>query len=324
MTAVAKGEKFAMPKITLVTVVIVAVLALAGDAAGSASATSWFVGGTKLPTGSKVELASKGEVYESSVLNVPTLSLKVSCTGLGVGGEIIGESSGHAALAFEGCSEIEPKTCRVNPSTVVTEPLTTTVTNGSAPDGKVLVTPRSGTLLTTLVFEGSCSLAGEKPVTGKVTLNAPTLQEELAEQVVEGLGSTENNSLEVAKNKAYIEKGKAGLALASGTPFGTAEGIFAWVKAEPNPVKFEGELEVSITKAVTFKNVGLLNTGVLPAALVTVPYSIVKDGCVGVVLKKLSGNTCEIEVLLKPKAMNTAGELIIPGYIRVPLVGKAP
>ena len=52
---------------------------------------------------------------------------------------------------------------------------------------------------------------------GSVRVNAPTGQTEEELQAIEGQGSFENNSLEVAGDKSYIEGGKALLKLASGS-----------------------------------------------------------------------------------------------------------
>jgi len=206
-----------MSRATVIITASVAALILSAVGAASASA-EWYINGAKLPAGSKVALATKAVVDEPAILNVPKLSLKISCSGLGaVKPELIGTTKGRAEhLLFEGCSEIEPKTCRLNPSTIETEPvLWLTHESFSIFGFEVWLVHEEETILATLVFEGSCSLAGEKPVRGAVTLGAPTLKTENTSQLLEGLGSLENNSLEVAKNKAYIEKGKVLVKLAS-------------------------------------------------------------------------------------------------------------
>jgi hypothetical protein len=208
-----------MPKATAIVMSFLMTLALSAIASTSASA-AWYVGGKKLASGEKIALSTKAVVDEQPVLNVPTLSLKISCSGFsGVKPEIEGTTKGQVEhLNLEGCSEIEPKTCKLNPSNIQTEPLYWLVHEVVIGDGEIwLLHSQGGTLLATFVFEGSCSLAGEKPITGSVALLAPTLHSEEVSQLLEGIGSIENNSLEVAKNKAYIEKGKVLLKLASGS-----------------------------------------------------------------------------------------------------------
>src|ERR1700691_2230170 len=155
------------------------------------------------------------------VLSAPNLSLKITCSGLGgEKPEITGGNTGQAeSLNFESCSEIEPKNCRLKTPTITTEPIVATVTAGGSPDDNTLFMPSSGRVLATLDFGshiGTCDIAGEQPLEGKVKLKASTLQEELASQPIEAMGSTENNSLEVDGNKAFLIGGKALLKLANG------------------------------------------------------------------------------------------------------------
>jgi hypothetical protein len=67
---------------------------------------------------------------------------------------------------------------------------------------------------------GTCSLAGEQGIDGRVNLKLGTGQTEEVSQALEGLGSSEGNlSLIIDKNNAYIEGGKTLLSLASGSKF---------------------------------------------------------------------------------------------------------
>jgi hypothetical protein len=211
-----------MFKIKITTAAVLAVLALSAVAVSTASA-GWFIGGEELPAGSKAALSTKTTVTEPFVLNSPKLSLKISCPGLsGVKPEIIGTTKAQAEeLKIEGCSEVEPKTCKVETATISTEPIIATPLESEFPADKVLLAPKTGTNIAGIDFVGSCSLAGEKPLNGKINLNAPTLQEEATGQPIEALGSTEgNNSLEIGGNKAYLEKGKTPIKLASEMIFG--------------------------------------------------------------------------------------------------------
>jgi hypothetical protein len=179
----------------------------------------WRIAGAALPPGSKAALSTKAVVDEPATLNVPGLSLKISCSGLsGTKPEIIGENEGAVEhLTFEGCSEITPTTCKLETPTISTEPITALAFDAISPDVRVHFTPKSGKSFATLTFVGSCSLAGEKPVNGTVTVDAPNGQSEEVSHALAGLGSQENNSLEVSGQKGYLEKGKALLKLASGS-----------------------------------------------------------------------------------------------------------
>lgn len=219
-----------MTKVKLLLTTCIAVLALSSLGVASASAMSWFVGGAQLPTGSKAALVSKAVLEQPAVLNVPGLALKVSCTGLsGEKAEIEGGTSkGKAtALSFEGCSEVSPSTCKVSPSTIVTEPNIDWLTHlsGVTPPGVKWLIHREGTsnVLATVTFVGSCSFAGEKPVSGTVGLLASHGSSEEVSQLLEGIGSLENPSLEIGGNKAFIEGGKALLKLVSGSKWSFRE-----------------------------------------------------------------------------------------------------
>jgi hypothetical protein len=229
----AKGDHTAMCKIRSIVMAFYVALALSALVAGTASAAGWSVGGAELPVGSKQALATAATVTESPVLNVPSLGIKISCSKLsGKEPEIIGTTTGKAkSFTFGGCSELAPPKCSVE-SEIPTEPVQADPASREALEEGLLVTPQSGTILASIIFSGSsCSIAGEKPLKGKVVLNAPTLFEEVTEQRLEGLGTLENSSLEIGGNKAYIEGGKMGLKLANGKPVKFGPGIVVLPKA---------------------------------------------------------------------------------------------
>jgi hypothetical protein len=90
----------------------------------------------------------------------------------------------------------------------------------SAPSAALIrFAPENGNVFATLVFKGTCSEAGEQPVDGRLVARSIGASAELAKHPLEGLGTTENNSLELLKGKAYLEKGKALIELASGLEF---------------------------------------------------------------------------------------------------------
>jgi hypothetical protein len=198
---------------------------LAKGTLGVTSQASWFVNGTKLPAGSKQALSTTARVASAPVLNVPSLNIKISCSGLsGESPEIVGTTTGKAkSLIFEKCSEIAPAKCSVE-TTIPTLAVQADPFFNVLQEDRVQFKPQSGTTFATIDFLGSeCPVAGEKPVKGAVAVNAPTDQTELAEQPIEGLGTVENNSLEITGDKGYIEGGKAFLKLASGAKWSFQE-----------------------------------------------------------------------------------------------------
>jgi len=198
---------------------LIAASGLSAVAASSASAGSWFVNGTKLAKGATVALATTAHVDESTVLSVPSLGIKLTCSGNTLKGEaayIQGEAYGGAkSLTFEGCSEITPNTCTIQ-TTIATEPVVASVETGNAPLDRILFKPAQDRVFATINFKGSCVEAGEQGVDGAVVLDSSTGQTESVTQPLQGLGTTENNSLEILEKKAYLVGGKALLTLASG------------------------------------------------------------------------------------------------------------
>jgi hypothetical protein len=206
-----------MSRIKRIPAIFVAALVVGMLAASPAGAAgSWFVNGVKLPVGSKVALAATTRVTEAVVFNVPSLNIKFSCSGANrKEPEIIGTTVAKAtSLIFTGCSEIAPAKCSVE-SEVLTEPVQGEPFFTTA-KLKVLFTPQSGTKLATINFLGAeCSISGEKVAKGKLVGNASMNQTELTEQVLEALGTTENNSFEITGSKVYLERGKSFAKLAS-------------------------------------------------------------------------------------------------------------
>jgi hypothetical protein len=212
-----------LSKAKLVGAVLVVAFAFSAIAATSASAAgSWFVTGTKLAEKATLALSSTAQVDESTVLNVPSIGIRLTCTGgtgkvlKGKGPYIQGPNTGGAeSLIFQGCSEIQPVGCTIAEE-IPTEPVVATLeTSAKSPEDRIVFAPGKK-VFANVEFKGSCALAGEKPVNGKVTVAGPTGQSELTMQALAPLGTTENNSLEQGGGKAYLEKGRALLLLASG------------------------------------------------------------------------------------------------------------
>jgi hypothetical protein len=185
--------------------------------ASSAGAASLFVGGAKLSAGSKAALNTKIAVEEPFILTSPGLSLAISCSGSSASQpELVGEATiATATFQLETCSEIEPSTCKLGSAAILTEPVTGKFTTGTSPADLVAFVPKAGKTLATITFTGTCSFAGEKPLDGKLTFNAPTGQNEEISQAIVATGSTE--SLELGGQPACFASGKGLLKLASGS-----------------------------------------------------------------------------------------------------------
>jgi hypothetical protein len=188
-----------------------------------ALAESWFVNGTKLANGATVAIANTAEVTESGALNVPSLGVKITCTG-GTN-KVLGLEKAYIqgptlsvveSMVLEGCSEIQPTQCRIQTRIVTTPLYRLTHKIISFPGFFLLTHSITARALANLEFEGaSCVFAGEKPVNGTVAFSVPSGEEEAVSHTAVGLGTTENNSLELGGDKAYIEKGAAEIKLAS-------------------------------------------------------------------------------------------------------------
>jgi hypothetical protein len=203
----------------VVFMAIVAAFTFSAVAVSSASAGSWFVNGTKLAKGATVALATTAAVSESTVLSEPSLGVRLTCSGKTLNGVkplIQGEASGKAeSLIFTACSEIAPTTCTIQ-SEIKTEPVVASVETGTGTLDRIRFAPAEGKAFATVNFKGTCAEAGEQPVDGQVILDSTTGQVEGTSHLLEGLGTTENNSLELFKAKAYLVGGKAALTLSAG------------------------------------------------------------------------------------------------------------
>jgi len=209
-----------MSKVKFIVTLLAAAMALSALAASTASAAgSWFVNGTKLPNGSKAALASTAIIDESAFLNAPSLGVRITCSSNTLDGSepfIQGPNTGGAkSLTFLGCSEIAPSTCKIETTEIPTEPVTATLETSGGAD-RIRFVPQSGTVFATIIFKGTCAESGEQPINGKLVAGSSDGQSEKTTHLLEGLGTTENNSLELFKSKAYLEGGKALLKLASG------------------------------------------------------------------------------------------------------------
>lgn len=213
-----------MSKVKVIVMTLIASFAFGTVAVSSASAADeWFVNGTRL-VGSAA-LAQEAPLDTLGTLLVPNLPLTIDCEGplLLLGAYIYNPARVLAnAFDFENCSTLSPAKCALSSSTIFTV--------GSDLQGIVTLAPSGGgagrlagktgepEFANLDIVGAECSIAGEKAVKGEVVFGAPGATTESETHELEGLGSQENNSLTVGgSNKAYIERGRALIRLASGS-----------------------------------------------------------------------------------------------------------
>jgi hypothetical protein len=212
-----------MSKIKMIVTTLIAVLAFSALASASASAATagWMVGGTQLTT--TAALATTAQVDESGTLTVPSSKVTIECKGNTLNGlapqiESAGtDNKGSASsLEFTGCKSTT-STCTIASEKIGTVPINAEATLEGTLGVKVIFTPKTTKVFTTIEYIGSeCSLAGIKPVKGKATVKAPTGQDENTLQLIEA--ATGAGELEVGSSEAQL-KGSALLKLASGLPW---------------------------------------------------------------------------------------------------------
>jgi hypothetical protein len=193
-----------------------AVLALSAIAVAPALAESWFVNGTQLASGATAAIASTAKVDESSSFTVPSLGVRLTCSGQSIseqGAYIQAPAGGFAkSTVFGDCSEISPANCTIETNIALegTEVITQKIR------GEILLLWTAPKGVVNVGFKGACALAGEQKFDGTVAVGMPSGAVELAAQPEVGLGTTENNSLELLSRKGYLVGGRALLKLASG------------------------------------------------------------------------------------------------------------
>jgi hypothetical protein len=213
-----------MSKVKVTAMALVAVFAFSAVAAAATASAAWFVGGAELKT--SAALTTAAAVDEDFKLLVPAVEdLTIECTGTtldGIGPRIEGTDKSFASsLKILGCKTIKPLGCPIEaqPVTITTNAILVLAALKSGEADKLTYFGEAGDTITVIRFgeANTCAFNSEEGVKGSVTLGAPTGELELENQAVVGLGSFENNSLEVANSKAYVIGGKALLRLASGS-----------------------------------------------------------------------------------------------------------
>jgi hypothetical protein len=206
-----------MSKVKLMLVAVFAALALSAVAAGTASA-QWLINGAALGAGKSAALESLVPVHGIIALKAPTLGIKIGCSGqLHItNGRILEPDLAFVEhIVFLNCNTVAPTPtkCKLETAneTISTVAVLTLVTLGSvSPAVRLAFKPATGKKFAGIKFalETACVFEGEQPVSGSVTVNAPTGQNSNVIQAVQPLGSVENNSLEIGVgNKAILEEG---------------------------------------------------------------------------------------------------------------------
>lgn len=229
-------------------IVFLTITLAASTTIASQASAGWFVGGSELAAGKTVGLSRTASVDTPFVLRIPEVHFKFECKGssfLTNKMEIRGENVGGAEdLAFRGCSTLEPATgCELdesNDAEIFTRSLLLSAASTGGAD-RLTFSPKSGSAFLGIPFNevNVCAFTGEWVVKGKATFNLPASQTESVLQAMEGLGSVENNSLELEGDPVFIENGKTLLELTSGSKWSFGEPSFAAV-ASPALLKAKG------------------------------------------------------------------------------------
>jgi hypothetical protein len=210
-------------KVKIATMALGAVFAFSTLGTASASA-EWLVGGTVL-SGSAA-LSTQDLVDITSTLLVPTLGLSIVCGGrfLDLSDPlIIAPDRGYASsLTFLGCNVTAPASgCSLEEKEerIATAAVLGRAFLGTGEEDRVLFVPETKGVFTNISFSerNTCAFNGAEPVKGSFIAGLPTGRLNLATQSIVDLGSVENNSLEVAGQKAFLDGGRELATLVSGS-----------------------------------------------------------------------------------------------------------
>jgi hypothetical protein len=208
-----------MSKIKLMLAVAIGALALYAAAAGSASAAGWFLAGTKMTPSQSAAVASTAALSAPLVISTPSIGLTLTCDGTVLVREGIIHTDGtylSKEIVFHSCTSSGLPECTLGSSEIKFNALTGLARLASSPEDRITFKATTKATLATLPFTGANCPGAEVPLNGEFTLKMPTGQSELSTQLLEGLGSVENNSLELASSKTFFEGGGPQVQLAFG------------------------------------------------------------------------------------------------------------
>jgi hypothetical protein len=300
---------------TLFSTLVVAGTVLVSGLSTSAASASWFVEGSEQTSGSKA-VATTAKVDSAFTFSVPAVKFKAACTASALHAlEPVLASPGlmqTKSLTFEGCKTTEPASgCELASSTIGTTALYAAPVEGSGgSDLKLLVSAQTKNAITELSIaeESTCPFEGIQSVKGSVRLDAKVLKAEGGPQIVEGLGSTENNSLEIGSGNKLFLTGSDLIALAASQKWSASP---ISLSTDPSSLSFG---LVAGTKGVTFlvKNAKLA----LEAKAKNPSYLI--EGCVHSIFTKCS-TVVRLDTNNSPSSIVEAGLLGAPLLLAIPL-----
>jgi hypothetical protein len=208
-------------KVKVIVMALVASFAFGAVAVSTASAADeWFVSGTRLVGSAAV--AEEAKLDGLGLLLSPELPLTLACEGplLAKGAYIFNPAKLLAtSLSFKNCFVQSPASCELVGSTITTKgsDLQGTVTLAANGSGARITGKTSEAAFTEIEFTGTnCALPAVAPIKGEITFGSAGSGTESEIHGLEGLGSVENNSLFIVKDKAYLD-GKTLISLASGS-----------------------------------------------------------------------------------------------------------
>jgi hypothetical protein len=209
-----------------------AIMALGALDATSASA-EWLVAGTVLSGSAPLTGQFLGDVsvkggFRGWLGRVPILGLLFQCGAhftLGKNVLLISPDRGSASsLTFLGCNTTEPAMgCALAEAEqpIATDPLLLRAFLGPNEEDRLLISAETKGRITSIRFNeaNTCAFNSEEPVKGSFIVGLPTGRLDLKAQSLVGLGSIENNSLEIGGQRMTLAEGNALLQLASGSTF---------------------------------------------------------------------------------------------------------
>jgi hypothetical protein len=182
----------------------------------------WLVGGTVL-SGSAAT-TPQWLVDTPPLFLVPTLGLSIVCGGHFldfVDGLVVGPNKISAQhVNFLGCNTTTPpKTCALEEveETISTGGILGRAFLATGEEDRLLFAPETKGTFADIRFNeaNTCAFNSVEPMKGSFTLGMPTGRLNLSTQSLAGLGSVENNSLEVGGDRLYIDNVKMLLRLSS-------------------------------------------------------------------------------------------------------------
>lgn len=207
-----------MLRIKLILLGCLAVLALSGATASSASAFAWWVENSKgeevlLGKGVKQEFNKLGAVHENVVLKWG--SLAVEC------GKIEYEKGFIEGSAILGAKSFELKSCKVNNIDCTLEELKTGEVTGEVilvgKTAGLVIKPQSGTMLGKFTLRGALCPTGEEalPLVGTFKTEIPEVEKLNKEKTLVTNTIAESGELKVGSTAASL-KGKPAYSATSG------------------------------------------------------------------------------------------------------------